>query len=132
MREPENGGSIAAMTMNTERILEQLSSLKDNSASFASAKDADPIWREDIAALEAAIAIIGTLQDECVTDAQALKDLIFDYNLAVKQNNENHRKFEIAAKPVKRDNVWHCPECNHRVAPRHSFCHWCGKKLGWG
>lgn len=34
-------------------------------------------------------------------------------------------------KIIEADNVqWHCPECNHRVAPKHSFCHWCGKKLG--
>lgn len=45
MKETESGGSIAAMTMNAERILEQLSSLKDNSASFASEKDAGPVWK---------------------------------------------------------------------------------------
>lgn len=74
--------------------------------------------------------MISTLQDEGVNDVEDLKDLIFDYRLAVKQNRENHRKFETVAKAVARDGIWHCPECNHRVAPRHSFCHWCGKKLG--
>lgn len=131
MREPEASGSIAAMTMSMERILEQLNSLHENSASFASEKDADPIWSEDCTALEAAIAMIRALRDEGVNDAEALKDLIFDYDLAVKQNKENHRKFEIAAKAFKMDGVYHCPECNHRVAPNHSFCHWCGKRLGW-
>lgn len=81
-------------------------------------------------ALETAIDIISALQDEGVNDAEALKDLIFDYKLAVKQNQQNHRKFETAAKAVKRDGVWHCPECNHRVQPKHTFCHRCGKRLG--
>ena len=128
MKERET--SIAAMTMTTERILEQLSSLKDNSESFAKAEDADPIWQKDIEALEAAISMISTLEDEGVHDAEALKDLIFDYHLAAKQNKELHRKFEVAAKTVRRDGAFHCPECNHRVGFKHSHCHWCGKKLG--
>lgn len=128
MKERET--SIAAMTMTTERILEQLSSLKDNSESFAKAEDADPIWQKDIEALEAAISMISTLEDEGVHDAEALKDLIFDYRLANKQNKEYHRKFDTAARATPKDGVWHCPECNHRVQPRHSHCHWCGKKLG--
>lgn len=129
MKERENE-SIAAKTMTADRILEQLSSLKDNSESFAKAEDADPIWQEDIVALEAAISIISTLQDEGISDAETLKDLVFDYNLATKQNKELHRKFEVNATVLSRDGVFYCPECNHRVAPRHSFCHWCGKKLG--
>lgn len=122
--------SMDAMTMSMDRVLEQLSSLKDNSESFASDKNADPIWQNNMIALETAISMISTLQDEGVCDAEALKDLIFDYNLAAKQNKENHRKFEVPAKAIRKDDVWHCPECNHRVAPKHSFCHWCGKKLG--
>ena len=128
MKERET--NIAAMTMTTERILEQLSSLKDNSESFAEAEDADPIWQKDIEALEAAICMISTLKDEGVNDAEALKDLIFDYNLSVKQNKELHRKFEVAAKVIRADGVFHCPECNRRVSFKHSHCHWCGKKLG--
>lgn len=129
MKERENE-SIAALTMNTGRILEQLSSLKDNSASFASEKDADPIWQKDIQALEAAISIISTLEDEGVSDAEAVKDLIFDYDLAAKQNKEMHRKYEVPAKAIRRDGVFLCPECNHRVGLKHTYCHWCGKKLG--
>ena len=128
MKERET--SIAAMAMTTERILEQLSSLKDNSESFAKSEDADPIWQKDIEALEAAICMISTLEDEGVNDAEALKDLIFDYNLSVKQNKELHRKFEVVAKVIRADGVFHCPECNRRVSFKHSHCHWCGKKLG--
>ena len=132
MNERENqSGSLAAQTMSIDRILEQLSSLKDNSASFASESDSDhEIWRDDVAALEAAIAMISALQDEGVCDLEAVKDLIFDYNLANRQNKELHRKFEVADRAIRKDGVFHCPECNHRVAPNHTHCHWCGKKLG--
>lgn len=131
MNERENSGSLAAQTMSADRILAQLSSLKDNSQSFASEPDADhQIWRDDVTALEAAISIISALQDEGIEDAEALKDLLFDYNLASKQQKELHRKFEVPAKAVKRAEFWLCPECGHRVAPKHTHCHWCGKKLG--
>lgn len=131
VKERENTGSLGTQTMSIDRILEQLSSLKDNSASFTSDPDSDhQIWRDDIAAIEAATAMISALQDEGVCDLEALKDLIFDYNLANRQNKEMHRKFVVADKPIRKDGVFHCPECNHRVAPNHSHCHWCGKKLG--
>lgn len=130
MRDSEIGG-IAAKSMSVDRILAQLSSLKDNSQSFASEPDDDhQIWQDDVTALEAAISIIAVLQDEGIGDAEAVKDLIFDYRLANKQNKEYHRKFDTAARAIPKDGAWHCPECNHRVQPRHSHCHWCGKKLG--
>lgn len=126
----ENNGSIASQTMTMDKVLEQLSSLKDNSASFAKAEDADPIWQTDIEALEAAISILSALQDEGVCDAEALKDLLFDYNLASRQQKELHRKFEVAARALRRDGAFLCPECSHRVGVNHTHCHWCGKKLG--
>lgn len=121
-----------ARFMRIDEVLSQLSSLKDNSADMARREDADKIWQNDVYALEAAIAIISALQDEGISDAEGVKDLIFDYTLAAKQNKELHRKFEVPSKALKKDGVFHCPECNHRVSPYHSFCHWCGKKLGWG
>ena len=129
MKERENDSSTV-MTMRTERILEQLSSLKDNSESFAAAEDADPIWHTDVTALEAAICMISTLEDEGVYDAEALKDLIFDYHLAAKQQKEMHRKYEVPVRAVRKDGTFLCPECNHRVGLKHTHCHWCGKKLG--
>ena len=119
MNERENSGSLAARTMSADRILAQLSDLKDTAT--------DP---ETVTALEAAVSMIAALQDEGIEDAEALKDLLFDYNLASKQQKELHRKFEVPAKAVKRAEFWLCPECGHRVAPKHTHCHWCGKKLG--
>lgn len=40
-----------------------------------------------------------------------------------------HAKYEVPSQPVKKDGVWHCPDCNHRVNPHHSHCHWCGTRL---
>ncbi len=119
MREPESTGSIAAMTMNTDRILEQLSCLKDDTPD-STATDA----------LEAAIDIISTLQHEGISDAEGVKDLIFDYNALGKQYKELHLKHIKAAAPVHKDGVWHCPECNARTSFNHSYCHKCGKRLG--
>ena len=117
--------------MTVSEILPQLSSLKDNSESFASAPDADEIWSKDINAFEETIGILSTLQDESINDAEELKDLMYDYKLAVQQNREYNRKFGTPERAYPKDDVWHCPECNHRVQINHSFCHWCGKRLAW-
>ncbi len=122
--------SLAAQYMSIDNVLAQLSSLKDNSADNAKAKDADPIWQTDVEALEAAINIISALQDEGITDAEGVKDLIFDYNALGKQYKDLHRLHIKAASPIHKDGVWHCPECNSRVNFNHSFCHRCGKRIG--
>lgn len=116
--------------MTTEQVLEQLSSLKDICEAYAEDTASDLSCLTDATALETAITMISALQDEGVNNAEELRDWIFDCNLAAKQNKELHRKFEVADKAISRDGVLHCPECNHRVAPKHSHCHWCGKKLG--
>lgn len=123
--------SKKAPGMSMDEILAQLSSLRENSESFAKDKDADDIWRADCIALEATISMLSILQDEGVNDREGLKDLIFDYRCASDQNKEYRRRYSIATRPVRKDGVWHCPECNHRIAPHHSNCHWCGKKIGW-
>ena len=122
--------SLAAQYMSIDNILSQLSSLKDNSADNAKAQDADPIWQQDVDALEATIGIISALQDEGITDAEGVKDLIFDYNALGKQYQDLARKHLKPATPVHKDGVWHCPECNARTSFNHSFCHKCGKKIG--
>ena len=122
--------SIGSMTMSMDRVLERLSSTKESLEEYNLGKPGDQVVVENIAAHEAAITILSALQDEGICDAEALKDMIYDYKLATRQNKELHRKFETPAKALRSDGIFHCPECNHRVAPRHSFCHWCGKKLG--
>ena len=44
---------------------------------------------------------------------------------------ENLFKYDVPIPPKKGDGVLHCPQCNGRVQRGHSFCHKCGKKLGW-
>lgn len=126
-KEPD---SIAVMTMPIDRILEHLSSLKENRESFVSEDGDDQVWRDDAKAIDAATAILSYTRDAGICDAEGLKDLIYDYDALAKQNREMHRRYETATRVIWRDGVWHCPRCNHRVAPRHSYCHWCGKKLG--
>lgn len=125
----ENNGSIASRTMATDTVLERLSCLKDQIEAADTAEN-NPTQQADIVALEASISILSALQDEGISDAEALKDLLFDYKLADKQSKELHRKFEVAARALRRDGAFLCPECSHRVGVNHTHCHWCGKKLG--
>lgn len=125
----ENNGSIASQTMATDTVLERLSCLKDQIEAADTAEN-NPTQQADIVALEASISILSALQDEGISDAEALKDLLFDYKLADKQSKELHRKFEVAARALRRDGAFLCPECSHRVGVNHTHCHWCGKKLG--
>ena len=117
--------------MTISEILPQLSSLKDNSESFASDPDADEIWSKDIKALDAATKILSILEAEGITDVEILKEFIHNYNLAVETNKEYNRKYGMPEKAYPKDSVWHCPECSHRVQVSHNFCHWCGKRLAW-
>lgn len=115
--------------MNIEAILMQLTSIKQNSQSFIT-KDSDPIWKKDVEALEWATAILSTLQDEGINDYEGLKDAIFDFTLMRKEYQKMHLKHRKAVKPIRKDGVAHCPDCNKRVHPNHTYCHWCGKLLG--
>ena len=117
--------------MTVSEIISQLSSLKDNSESFAADPDADEIWKKDIEVLNEIIDIFHVLELEGITDAEILKDFIHDYDLTVAANKEYNRKFGTPERAYPKDDVWHCPECNHRVQINHSFCHWCGKRLAW-
>lgn len=108
-----------AQYMSIDTVLAQLSGLKDDTPD-GTATDA----------LEAAIDIISTLHDEGISDAEGVKDLIFDYNALGKQYKDLHRKHIKAAAPVRKDGVWHCPECNARTSFNHSYCHKCGKRIG--
>jgi len=122
--------SMSVRFMSLDNILGQLSSLRDSSADLAKGKDADEIWQMDVEAIEAATAILSALQDEGINDAEQVKDLIHDYRAQARQCKEMHRKHNTPAKVIHKDGIFHCPECNSRVAPRHSYCHRCGKRLG--
>lgn len=49
--------------MTKKEIIEQLKSLRDNSADWAKDPDADPIWQRDVEAINAAIAIIEKIEE---------------------------------------------------------------------
>jgi len=80
---------------------------------------------------QAAINILFALSEEGVRTAEDALDILHDYRLQAKQDAALRQKHAVAGKPTLGDGVWHCPDCNRRVAPNHSFCHRCGKKLRW-
>lgn len=110
---------LNAKCMSIDNVLAQLSGLKDDTPDGHTAD-----------ALEAAIDIISALQDEGISDAEGVKDLIFDYNALGKQYKDLHHKHIKQAAPVHKDGIWHCPECNARTSFNHSYCHKCGKRIG--
>ena len=80
---------------------------------------------------QAAVSILFALSEEGAKTTEDALDILHDYRLQGKQYKALHSKHKIAGKPFLKDGVWHCPDCNRRVAPNHSFCHRCGRKLGW-
>lgn len=85
--------------------------------------------KEDANACATAISILAALANEGCTDFDGVLDILQDYQSLDKQYQAMYQKHKVAGKPIHRDGVWHCPDCNRRTHPRHSFCHCCGKKL---
>ena len=75
--------------------------------------------------------ILFALSEEGAKTSEDALDILHDYRLQAKENASLHSKHAVAGKPFLKDGVWHCPDCNRRVPPNHSFCHRCGKKLRW-
>ena len=109
-------------TMTVDVITDHLSRVK--------ARITDTTHPADRKALEDAISILSALQDEGVGSPAEVHDLLHDYRLQAKELKALRERHETASKPVRSDGVWHCPNCNHRIQPNHSYCHWCGKKIG--
>lgn len=78
----------------------------------------------------AATILLAITKEGAKTSGEAL-DVLHDYHLQAKQYKALHSKHEVADMPFLKDGVWHCPSCNGRCRPNNSFCHRCGKKLGW-
>ena len=137
-RQPKGYGaaspdSMGARFMPVDAILAQLSSLKDNSKSFIDGSDAeaDEIWAADVAACEAATAIIIALQDEGISGPEQVRDLVQDYNAQAKQYQAMHQKYEVPVRPKNLGGVWLCPDCNRQMRPGNNYCWNCGKRLRW-
>lgn len=80
---------------------------------------------------QAAVNILFALSEEGAQTAEDALGILHDYRLQGKQYADLQKKHMVAGKPFLKDGVWHCPDCNGRCKPNHSFCHRCGKKLGW-
>ena len=80
---------------------------------------------------KAAVSILFALSEEGAKTTEDALDILHDYRLQGKQYAALQKKHMVAGKPFLKDGVWHCPACNGRCKPNHSFCHRCGKKLGW-
>lgn len=80
---------------------------------------------------KAAVSIIFTISEEGARTSDEALDVLHDYRLQAKEYKALQKKHLTASKTFLKDGVWHCPDCNRRVAPNHSFCHRCGQKLGW-
>ena len=78
-----------------------------------------------------AITILSALWNEGANTPEEALDILHDYQLQAKQYAALQKKHLTAGKPFLKDGVWHCPDCNGRCRPNNSFCHRCGKKLGW-
>ena len=123
--------------MSIDAILAQLASMKDNAK--ASIGDVDPegdeIWRQDIAACEAATAILSALQDEGIKDPEQVRDLIHDYNALALQYQHLRHTYEEGDRPQRlgSSKVFVCPACNRQIRQLYAAHCWsCGKRLGWG
>lgn len=86
---------------------------------------------EQAGIIQAAVNILFALSEEGIQTADDALAVMQDYHLQAKQLRNLHKKHEVAGRPILKDSVWHCPDCNRRTAPGHSFCHRCGKRLRW-
>ena len=120
--------------MSIDAILAQLASMKDNAK--ASIGDVDPegdeIWRQDIAACEAATAILSALQDEGIKDPEQVRDLIHDYNALAEEYQKMHQHYEKPEKPIQLGAAYICTNCKKQLRQTNAgHCWACGKRLNW-
>lgn len=86
---------------------------------------------EEAALCKEAVNMLFAFLEEGAKTTEEVLDIVHDYRLQSKENARLRKKHLVADKPVFRDGVWHCPDCNRRASPNHSYCHCCGKKLRW-
>lgn len=120
--------------MKLNKLRDQLLRIRDLhqqvvEATTESSDDWEQAWADDVAAIDELAAMLTTLAAEGVHDLDGLKDLLHDYRSLEQERKAMHQKFEVPAKPLYFAQNLLCPDCNHRVGPGHSHCHWCGKKL---
>jgi len=123
-------------TLSIDAILAQLASMKDSAAAFTKERDADPVWKADVTACEAATAILSALQDEGVRTPEEVRDLVHDYNALAEQYRNLHQQYEEPAAVLRfgtgARSAYLCPKCRSQSRPGNAYCWSCGKRLGWG
>ncbi len=129
-RKPQ--AAALAQGMEIDSILAQLASLMDNARdSMTGSDDFDEVWKKDIAACEAATAILSALQDEGIRDPDEVRDMIHDYRALAEQYRKMHQRYEEPAKVKRLGRACLCPECNQQSRPGNAYCWNCGKRLEW-
>ncbi len=102
--------------MTIKDVLWQLESLRANSADFARAEDADPIWQQDIDALDETAGVLAAL---CAAGADTMQDA-----------EAMARDYPALLRKCRARRIFHCPQCGYRHAPDHGYCKWCGAYIG--
>lgn len=130
-------GEDVIQALSIDAILAQLASMKDNALSFIVEKEeADPVWTADVAACEAATAILSALQDEGIKDPEQVRDLVHDYKALAEQYQKMHQQYEEPAKVLRLGGgaraACLCPKCRNQSRPGNTYCWNCGKRLDWG
>lgn len=85
IRTPVADPGIAVRATPIDAVVYQLASIKENARSFLTGDGDDGVWAADIRACDAAVDILTALRDEGVHDAEAVRDLLYDYRLANRQ-----------------------------------------------
>lgn len=81
-----------------------------------------PITQDHIDALDTGATVLRLLDENGIGRLGTLDDLL---------HATATMKRALSKDPVRKDGVWHCPECNARVNRGHSYCKKCGRRLIW-
>lgn len=76
----------------------------------------------------------GAYKEVLEANAEALEetlDILQDYEKQARQASKDTKHFHTESRPIRENGAWLCPKCKRKVRCSHSYCYWCGKKLGW-
>lgn len=104
--------------MKAENVKTQLEGMLSEFRHMAGREDLDGAYKEVLEANAAALE-------------EAL-DILQDYEKQARQAKKDAKHFHTETKPRRENGEWLCPKCKRKVRHNHSYCYWCGKKLGWG
>ncbi len=98
--------------MNRRELIDQLRSMRQDSAIHAKEHNADPIWQKDVDAIDEVL------------------DILEDYDKQAEQIRMLTKRHATPIHALKKgDGVYVCPACNHYVTLRSNYCQRCGQML---